>query len=461
MAEIEYPEELLFLINEPSRYKVLYGGRGGMKTETIAIALIILASQKKLRIACFREIQKSISESVYETIKNRIIEMGWEAEFDIQATTIISKRTGAEFIFFGLRYNINSIKSIARIDIAWVEEATNVSKVSWDKLTPTIRGRGKNIYLENIDQNKGGPFGRGTEIWISFNPELDTDETYKRFILKREQYAPDYVMNENGEKVRYAFVKMLSYQDNPWLPDDLKLECELLKATDEDEWMHVWGGFTKQTLTGAIYAKEVKKVLVDGRRGSVKYDATRPVHTFWDLGHDDNTSIWFVQQVGVEYNLINFFQDRLQKIPYYLEKLQEFKYNYGFHYLPHDGDSETLASRSTAKIVRDAYPGKVKIVPRIPKKIVGIRAARMIFDLCNFDEENTADGWQCLCRYCYDVNEDGKFSVNPRHDEYSHGADAFQTFALSLRPEQKTPPPKTVGSGKVVRFHGSSGWMGR
>src|ERR1019366_2493510 len=128
MSEIEYPEELLFLIQSPARYKILYGGRGGMKTETIACALIILASQKKLRIACFREIQKSISESVYETIKNRIIEMGWSDQFDILATTIISKRTGAEFIFFGLRYNINSIKSIARIDIAWIEEATNVSK---------------------------------------------------------------------------------------------------------------------------------------------------------------------------------------------------------------------------------------------------------------------------------------------------------------------------------------------
>ena len=458
-TEIEYPEELLFLIKDSARYKILYGGRGGMKSESCALALIILARQKKLRIACFREIQNSISESVYETIRNRIVESGWENEFEIQAKSIISKRTGAEFIFFGLRYNINSIKSIARIDIAWIEEANNVSKTSWDKLTPTIRGRGKNVVLENIDQDKGGPFGKGTEIWISFNPELDTDETYERFIINREKYAPDYVTNDKGEKIRYAFVKMLSYKDNPWLPDDLKLECELLRATDEDEWLHVYGGQTRQTLKGAIYAKEIRKVLLDGRRGKVPYDSSRPVHTFWDLGHDDFTSIWFIQQVGVEYNVINYFQDRLQKIPYYLEHLQSLKYNYGFHYLPHDGVNETLASRSVAKFVRDAYPGKVKIVPRVSKKVVGIRAARVVFDLCNFDEENTADGWQCLCRYQYKINEDGKWSQEPDHNEWSHGADAFQEFALSLKPEQKEKI-RTVTSRPILQIRNNSGWMG-
>ncbi len=474
--QIEYPQELLFLINSPARYKILYGGRGGMKTESIALALIILSTQKKLRIACFREIQKSIEESVYQTIVNRINEMDWgdkfdknnnfirktrpDEIFDIQKTSITCKVTGSELIFFGLRYNINSIKSLARIDIAWVEEAVNVSKVSWDKLTPTIRGRGKNIVLENIDENKGGPFGKGTEIWISFNPELDTDETYKRYVLKRDAYAPDYVINEQGEKIRYAYVKMLSYKDNPWLPDDLRIESELLKHADEDEWLHVWGGQTKQTLTGAIYAKEIKKVLLEGRRGSVRYDPSRPVHTFWDLGHNDYTSIWFIQQVGVEYNLINYYQNKLEKIPHYLEKLQELKYSYGFHHLPHDADNETLASRSVARIVRDAYPGKVKVIPRVAKKEHGIRAARLVFDLCNFDEENTADGWQSLCRYHWKVNEDGKMSQNPDHDDdgYSDGADAFQTFALSLKSEIAVKKKK-VSTGPKLNVHTNVGWM--
>ncbi len=453
MLEIEFPEKLLFLLQEPARYKVLYGGRGAGKTENIARALIILASQKKLRIACFRELQASIAESVHETIKNQIFDMGLDEEFNILDKTITSKRTGSEFLFKGIRYNINSIKSLARIDIAWVEEAVNVSKSSWEKLGPTIRGR-----HEDDPNGMGGPFKKGPEIWLSFNPELDTDETYKRFVLQRGKYAPDFI-EENGRKERYAFVLKLNWSDNKWFPLDLRRDMELLKHTDESEWLNVWEGNTKQTLDGAIYAEEIKKVLLEGRRGKVSYDSSRPVHTFWDLGHADHTAIWFIQQVGMEYNIINYFQDHLKKITYYLEHLQSLKYMYAYHYLPHDADNETLASRSVAKIVREAYPKSVKIVPRVAKKVVGIRAVRTIFDLCNFDEENTADGWQCLCRYQYDVDEDGKFSKEPMHNEYSHGADAFQTFALSLKSEIEQNKPKVVYSNTHFKPTSHNGWM--
>lgn len=455
---IEFPEKLLFLINNPARYKVLFGGRASGKTETIALALIILARSRKLRIACFRELQKSIDESVYETLKNRIIDLGLEAEFDIQKTTIISLKTGSEFIFSGLRYQINSIKSMARIDIAWVEEASNTSKVTWIKLPPTIRGLGR---LEGDMTEQGGPFGKGPEIWVSFNPELDTDEVYERFVKKRDKWCPEFItVNEKQE--RYSYVLKLNWSDNPYLPNDSRIEMELMKLADEDEWLHVWEGNTKQTLTGAIYAKEIKKVLLDGRRGKIEYDPSRPVHTFWDLGHDDYTSIWFVQQVGMEYNLIRFYQNRLEKLAHYIEYLQSLSYNYGFHYLPHDADNETLASRSVKRIMIGHYPGKVRVVPRVSQKIVGIRAGRQIFDLCNFDEENTADGWQCLCRYEWSVDENGKVSQQPLHNEYSHGCDAWQTMALHLKPEQaaKKKPVRTVATGRVLAMPSANGWMG-
>ena len=427
-------------------------------TEGIARALIILCRSRKLRIACFSELQTSIAESVLETLSNCISDMGLDAEFDIQKTTIICKRTGSEFIFSGLRYNINKIKSLARIDIAWIEEAVNVSKTSWTKLGPTIRGRHKE------DKNgMGGPFGNGPEIWVSFNPELDDDETYIRFVLKKDKYAPDFIKDEEtGEEVRYAIVKKVNWSDNKWFPDDLRFEMQVAKEADEVEYLNVWEGHTKVVLDGAIYAEEIKNILKEGRRGKVPYDPSRAVHTFWDLGHDDNTSIWFVQQVGVEYNIINYFEDRLKKIPYYLEQLQDLKYNYGFHYIPHDGDNETLAGRSVKKQIQDIYPGKVKVVPRVSAKVVGIRAARAIFSLCNFDEENTADGWQCLTRYQYEVDEEtGAFSKEPLHNMYSHGADAFQTFALSLKSETATKKdkPKYAASRKMPHI-GRNGWMG-
>lgn len=457
MLEIEFPDKLLFLIDTPARYKIIYGGRGGMKTESIARALIILCLQRTIRILCLRELQTSIAESVHETLKFAISDMDLEEQFDVTNTTIVCKRTGSEFIFSGLRYNINKIKSLARIDIAWIEEAVNVNKTSWDKLGPTIRGR-------HIDDpnGMGGPFGKGPEIWVSFNPELDTDETYKRFVLQREKFIPEFIKNEEtGEMERYSIVVKTGYRDNKWLPEDLKKEMQVARQNNPDDYLHVWEGNTKQTIDGAIYADEIRKVLLEGRRGKVHYDPSRPVHTFWDLGHDDYTSIWFIQQIGVSYNLINYYQDRLKKIPFYLKYLQEQEYVYGFHYLPHDADNETLASRSVKKIVLATYPKMVRTVPRVIRKVHGIRAARQVFDLCNFDEENTADGWQCLCRYKYDVDENGIFSQNPAHDEASHGADAFQTFALSLKSEIQTKKIKVVASNSRTGISGSSSnsWM--
>jgi len=242
----------------------------------------------------------------------------------------------------------------------------------------------------------------------------------------------------------------------------MRRDMLIAKAADEADWLHVWEGHTKQTLDGAIYAKEIKKVLVDGRRGKVPYDPSKPVHAFWDLGHADHTSIWFVQRVGMYYNVINFYQNRLEKVPHYIEMMQSFEYNYGTIYLPHDGENETLASRSVAKIVRDSYPGKVKIVPRVAKKEMGIRAARMIFDFCNFDEDNTSEGWQCLCRYQYEI-KDGQYSKMPLHNEYSDGADAFQTFALSLKSETASTKFKerTDNMPKLITLgSANTTWMG-
>lgn len=449
MREVEFLDELNFLLTESARYKVLYGGRGAGKSEGIVIALIIWATRKRLRIACFREFQNSISESVYSLLKSKIHILGLEDEFDIQKTTIISKRTGSEFIFFGLKYNIDTIKSMAAIDIAWIEEANNVSKSSWDKLTPTIRGRHKDDPNGNI-----GPFNNGPEIWISFNPELDTDETYKRFVLN-----PPAKLDSHGNQ--YAIIKKINHSQNKWFPDDLREEMEQLKAKDENRWLEVWEGHTKQVLDGAIYESEIKQLLKDGRLGKVPYDPDKPVHTFWDLGHSDQTAIWFIQTVGLEYNVINYYQDNLKKIGFYLEYMQSLQYVYGTDYLPHDADNETLASRSVNKLMI-AAGRKTRLVQRPAKKFLGINAARTVFPLCNFDENNTQDGMQCLRRFCYAVDEEtGQFSKEPKHDQYSHGADAFQTFALSLKSEMASKKPiRTVASGhKYTGANRGNAWM--
>jgi phage terminase large subunit len=456
--EIEFLEKLEFLF-QPARLKIAYGGRGGGKTDGYAIALIILAMKMKLRILCLREIQTSIEESVKETIESYIVHYGLSDQFIIKDKSITCIRTGSRFIFSGLRYKINSIKSLAKIDIAWVEEANNVSATSWDKLMPTIRGK-----HESDPNGMGGPFKLGPEVWMTFNPELDDDETYKRFVLNKEANAPDYMLNEKtGEQERYAYVVKINYTDNKWFPYDLQREVNLMKTNNYIKYLEIYEGNTKQTLDGAVYAEEIVKALEEGRRRYVPHDPSKPVITAWDLGHSDKTAIWFIQRAGMEYNIINYYENRLKKAPHYFEHMRTLPYNYSVIYQPHDADNETLAARSIASMTRKAFPNaKVIVVQRPSKKAVGINAARTIFELCNFDEKNTADGWQCLSRYAFKVNEEtGSFSREPDHDTpWSHGADAFQTFALSLKTETDTKKKITNPAANKFNRNQPRGWMG-
>lgn len=447
---IEFPDKLAFLLFESARLKIAYGGRGAGKTENFSRALILLSRAKKLRILCGREFQNSINESVKAIIEANITELDLEDDFIITKQQIICKSTGSRFIFMGLRYNISKIKSMGRIDLCWIEEADKTSANTLDKLFPTIRGRSE------FEEDRGGPFGDGPEIWISFNPDLEDDEVYKRFVLNQIKYAPEYI---NGK--RYAIVTKINYWDNKWFPPDQQMLMEVMRNASEDKYLEVWEGNTKQVLEGSIYAEELRETIKEGKRKHAPYDSNKPVLTYWDLGHNDKTSIWFVQRAGVEYNLINYYEDRLKKIPFYAKVMQDLGYQYSVIALPHDGSAETVSNITPEKQLRKAFPNaNVKIIKAPTKKAIGINAVRSLFPLLNFDEEKTSSGWQCLARYAYKVDEDtGVFSKEPEHDTpWSHGADALQTMALSIKSEADEKKSSKVK--ERIRPQMQNSWMG-
>lgn len=405
---IQFPDKLQCLFR-PSRYKVLYGGRGGAKSWGIARALLIQGSTAKHKILCAREIQKSINDSVHALLADQIGEIGLEGFYDIQKATIYGKN-GTEFIFAGLRSNISNIKSIPGLTRAWVEEAQTVSNASMKVLIPTVREL-------------------GSEIWLSFNPELEDDDVYQNFVADP---PPD------------STVIKIGWQDNPWFPDVLKLEKDHLRKKDYQEYLHVWEGQCKQAVEGAIFANELRKAAEEHRITKVPLQAGVPVQTFWDLGQSDNTAIWFVQIVGMEFRVVDYYQASGHKMPHYIEVLAERGYNYDEHCLPHDADHEQLAAQSTIKqqlltvIESNQRLGKtVRIVPRIAKKALGIDASRSIFDQCVFDKEKCVDGLQCLRHYAFaNDSETGRVSKEPKHDIWSHGADAFLCFAQHYKRPQ-------------------------
>jgi len=416
IGQVEFPEKLSILF-EPSRYKVLYGGRGGAKSWGIARALLIIAARKPTRVLCAREFQTSIKDSVHKLLSDQIYAMGLDAHFEITQNSIRGIN-GSEFAFVGLKNNIANVKSYEGVDICWVEEANTTSKMSWSILIPTIRKE-------------------KSEIWVSFNPELETDETYQRFVA--------------NPPADCKIVKV-NWQDNPWFPETLRLEKDALYARDREAYNTVWEGMCRQTVDGAIFAKEMQQAEFDGRITRVPYDATKPVLAIFDIGWSDATAIWFLQFVGMETRLIRYYETNQTTMSEILSKMQTFGYVYETLYLPHDAQNKTLAAngRSIEDIVR-AAGFNVRIIDRVPIAD-SINAARTIFSKCYFDRENCYEGLQCLRHYRYDVEPDsGNFSRKPLHDNYSHGADAFRYIGLMIN------EPKQV-KRKQINYQTSS-WM--
>lgn len=214
---ITIPPKFQGLLN-PARYKIYYGGRGAAKSWSIARVLVKRASKEPLRILCTREFQSSINDSVYRLICDQIHEANLDEFFEITQTSITST-AGAQFIFKGLRRSINEIKSMEGIDIAWVEEAQTISNNSWQILIPTIRKE-------------------GSQIWISFNPEEETDPTYQRFVVNTPP-------NSIKEKV--------GWEDNPHLPATLEAERLYMLQVDPEAYEHVWGGACRQISDAVIF----------------------------------------------------------------------------------------------------------------------------------------------------------------------------------------------------------------
>ena len=220
--DFQIPEKLAPLM-EPRRHKVLWGGRGSGKSINIAQMLVYQACTQKLRILCTREVQRSLRDSVHSTLRDVIEMMGVSELFDVTRESIRCLITGSEFIFSGLNQNTaDSLKSIAGINIAWVEEASTVSQDSIDKLLPSIRAE-------------------GSEIWWSFNPHLASDPVYDKFIT-------------NIQRLDNAIVIKMNHEDNPFFPSVLKKEMEQCRDNDYEKYKNVWLGETIEHDNALIFA---------------------------------------------------------------------------------------------------------------------------------------------------------------------------------------------------------------
>lgn len=400
--DIAFPAKCRVLF-KPSRYKNLRGGRGSSKSWSVARALLIRGSQKATRVLCTREVQRSIKDSVYRLLCDQIEELGLQAYYDVLATEIRGKEgTGAEgtlFVFSGLSdQTAESLKSFEGIDFCWVEEAQVVSDRSWKLLIPTIRKP-------------------ESEIWLTWNPDLDTDPTWVRFEINT---PPDCITVE------------MNYRDNPWFPATLEQERLHMQRTDPVGYENVWEGKPRAAVEGAVYAPQMQALATSGRVKHLPADPFLKTHSIWDLGFNDACAIILVQRAQTELRIVDYIESTHRTMLEYANEIKAKGFNLGHAWIPWDGSEEryrlTDPTSSPEGILR-----KLGMSPRVVPKLdveSGIKKARLIFPRCYFDADNTTRLREALKRYRRAVPVSTEEPSKPLHDEWSHGADAFRYLGV-------------------------------
>lgn len=218
---VKIPVKLLPILH-PRRFKIMHGGRGGAKSHTVAQVLLAMGMQRKMRILCGREVQKSLKESSQQLLLDYIDRMGLQGYYRLVNGQIVGCN-GTVFTFTGLRaHTATSIKSFEGYDLVWVEEAQSVSEHSWNLLIPTIL---------RTD---------GAEIWATFNSDSEDDYVYRRFVKNTDIDA---------------LVIEINWRDNPWFNEAMNEERLKMKALNDDLYQHIWEG-KPRSVSGLLFKRD-------------------------------------------------------------------------------------------------------------------------------------------------------------------------------------------------------------
>lgn len=440
--EVEVPRAFLPLL-KPARHKGAYGGRGGAKSHFFAEQLVLRCYAKPTRAACVREVQNTLKESVRQLLVDKIQKLDLGDAFEVLDAEIRG-RNGSLIIFRGMKsYNAESIKSLEGFDIAWVEEAQTLSDRSLRMLRPTIRKP-------------------GSEIWYSWNPRHDTDAVDA--FLRGTVSPPDSIaINVN-------------YWDNPWFPDVLRSEMEHDFAVDKEMADHVWNGGYEVITEAAYYARLIAQAENEGRIGDFPFDPKQRLRTAWDIGVDDYTAIWFIQDDGLIPTVVDYYEvsgDGVPQIvkacmPELLPELAEqveglraigrdkpFKYQ--THFLPHDVKVREWGAgakeRSLTLMEHGVKPIHVGVADKGEDRI---NAVRQLLPIVRFNRtDRVMRGVSRLRRFSRKFNEQMGVFVGPLKDGNDHGSDAFGEYAVNCGLIPKVIPeldetPKIRGLNQIT-----------
>ena len=366
-------------------------------------------------IVCGREFMNSLAESSFAEVKAAIQSEPWlAAHYDIGEKYIRTIDRKIEFAFVGLRHNLDSIKSKARIHILWVDEAEPVSETAWTKITPTVREH-------------------DSEIWITWNPERESSATHQRFRVNPPENSIIVEMN---------------YRDNPWFPGVLEQERLNDKKHRPDQYDHIWEGDFVRVVEGAYFADLLTDARAQGRIGKVSPDPLMTYRAYIDIGgtgaRSDAFTIWIAQFIAREIRVLDYYESVGQ--PMSAHALWMRKRNYipdtTKVWLPHDGSTQDRVNDVSYESAFKSIGYNVVIVGNQGKGAASTRieAARRLLPACWFNEPTVKPGLDALGWYHEKIDPDRRIGLGPDHDWSSHGADAFGLMCVAYEPPSGGEP---------------------
>ena len=304
--------------------------------------------------------------------------------------------------------------------------------IGWEELTEHPIDAPYTYLLTRMRRAGGMPEGFPVLVRATTNPDGPGNDWVK------ERWR----IGDAGDSVREFEVRGRTRQfiqarvwDNPHV--DPEYENTLRAQSEQRMRALLEGRWDVIDIEGAIYKHQYRRAIAEGRLCTVPVESKVPVNTFWDIGRSDATAIWFHQRVGLEDRFIDYFEANHEALDFYVKVLQERGYIYGEHYLPHDAGWSQLGAfqnQTVEEMLRGLGLQNTTVVERIPHISHGIEIARLAWPSCWFDKDRCALGLKALKMYRYKMSpETGVAMDRPHHDWFSHGADAFRTFAQGFK----------------------------
>ena len=407
---IELPDKLVPVFEGSAMYRGAYGGRGSAKTRSFAKMAAVQGvrfAQANMPgvIVCGREFMNSLDESSLAEVKGAIESEPWLAErYEVGDKFIRTRDHRIDFAFVGMRHNLASIKSKAKIRLLWVDEAEPVSDTAWSTADNTVRED-------------------GSELWATWNPERKTSATHKRF--------------RDSPPKEAKFVE-LNWRDNPWFPTTLDKKRLEDKEKRPDQYNHVWEGDFVSVIEGAYFAHSLTVAKEQGRIGNIARDPLMRLRAIWDIGgtglRADARSIWIAQFVGREIRVLDYRESVGQPLAADVEWLLGHGYGSALCILPHDGVTHDRVYSVSYESALQEAEFEVVVVPNQGAGAAKMRieSARRLFPSIWFNAATTEAGRDALGWYHEKRSDDDRnIGLGPNHDWSSHGADAFGLMCVA------------------------------